>query len=79
MTMSNKVYDILKKIALVWLPALATLYVMIAGIWGLPYAEAISGTIMAVDTFLGTILGISTLNYNKREAERKAFNDSLNE
>lgn len=79
MTMSNKVYDILKKIALVWLPALATLYVTIAGIWGLPYAEAISGTIMAVDFFLGTILGISTSYYNKREAERKAFNDSLNE
>ena len=49
--MSNKVYDILKYIAQIILPALATLYLTLAGIWGLPYGEAISGTIMAIDTF----------------------------
>ena len=61
--MSNKVYDILKAIALIWLPALGTLYSMLAGIWGLPYAEQVVGTITAVDAFLGVILGISSKQY----------------
>lgn len=64
--MSNKVYDILKWIAMLFLPALGTLYFALAGIWGLPYGEQIVGTITAVDTFLGVILGISTAQYNKR-------------
>lgn len=63
--MSNKLYDILKFIALVLLPALGTLYFALAGIWGFPYGEQIVGTITAVDTFLGAILGISTHYYNK--------------
>ena len=52
MRMSNKVYDILKDIALIVLPALATLYAALAKIWGLPYEVAIPATIMAIDTFL---------------------------
>lgn len=65
MKMDNKVYDVLKFIAQILLPALATLYFGIAQIWGLPYAEAVVGTISVVDAFLGAILGISTYNYNK--------------
>lgn len=64
--MNNKVYDILKWIAMLFLPALGTLYFALASIWGLPYGEQIVGTITAVDTFLGVILGISTAQYNKR-------------
>ena len=64
--MSNKVYDVLKWIAMYLLPALGTLYFAIASIWGLPYGEQIVGTITAIDTFLGVILGISTAQYNKR-------------
>lgn len=64
--MSNKVYDKLKWVAQILLPALATLYFTISNIWGLPYAEQIVGTIAAVDTFLGVILGISTIKYNKK-------------
>ena len=64
--MSNKVYDVLKWIAMYLLPASGTLYFAIASIWGLPYGEQIVGTITAVDTFLGVILGISTVQYNKR-------------
>ena len=67
--MSNKTYDVLKWIAQILLPALGTLYFALAGIWGLPYAEAIVGTITAVDTFLGVLLGISTINYNKNKEE----------
>lgn len=65
--MSNKVYDILKYIAQIVLPALATLYFALAGIWNFPYGEEVVGTITAVDTFLGVILGISTVNYKKSE------------
>ena len=64
--MSNKVYDVLKWIAMYLLPALGTLYFAIASIWGFPYGEQIVGTITAIDTFLGVILGISTAQYNKR-------------
>lgn len=68
--MSNKVYDILKWIALVVLPALATLYFALAGIWGFPYGEQVVGTITAIDTFLGALLGISSINYYKKEGEK---------
>ena len=63
--MSNKMYDALKYIAQIVLPAIATLYFALAGIWGFPYGEEIVGTITAVDTFLGVLLKISTDNYNK--------------
>ena len=65
MKMTNKVYDILKWIAQYFLPAIGTLYFALAGIWGLPYGEQIVGTITAVDTFLGILLGISSAHYNK--------------
>lgn len=64
--MSNRVYDILKYIAQIVLPAVGTLYFALAGIWGFPYGEQIVGTITAVDTFLGVVIGISNSNYNKR-------------
>ena len=64
--MSNKTYDILKWIAMYLLPALGTLYFTLSGIWGFPYGEQIVGTITALDTFLGVILGISQVSYNKR-------------
>lgn len=65
MKISNKTYDILKWIAQYFLPAIGTLYFALSGIWGLPYGEQIVGTVTAVDTFLGVILGISTAQYNK--------------
>ena len=66
--MSNKLYDVLKWIAMVFLPAIATLYFALAGIWGFPYGEEIVGTITAVDTFLGVVLGISAAQYNKKNS-----------
>ena len=68
MKMSNKVYDVLKWIALIFLPALGALYFGLAKIWGFPYATEIVGTISVVDAFLGALLGISTANYNKEQA-----------
>lgn len=66
MILNNRVYDVMKWVSLVCLPALGTLYFALAGIWGFPYGEQIVGTIMAIDTFLGAILGISTIQYNKK-------------
>ena len=63
--MSNSTYDKLKFIAQVVLPAAGMLYAALSGIWGLPYAEQIVGTIVAVNTFLGVVLKISTYQYNK--------------
>lgn len=65
MTISNKTYDILKWIAQYLLPAAGALYFALAKIWGLPFGTEIVGTIAAVDTFLGVILGISTATYSK--------------
>lgn len=65
MKLDNKVYDVLKWVALVVLPAIATLYTAIAGVWGLPYAEEIPATITAVDLFVGALLGVSSAQYNK--------------
>lgn len=63
--MSNEMYDKLKFIAQILLPACGTLYFALASIWGLPYGEQIVGTITAVDAFLGACLGISTKNYQE--------------
>ena len=68
---NNKVYDVLKWIALILLPALGTLYFALAQIWGFPYAEEIVGTVTAVDAFLGVILGISNAQYNKLNGSNK--------
>lgn len=67
MKMSNKVYDALKWVAMYLLPAAGTLYFALSGIWGFPYGEEIVGTITAVDTFIGVILGISNSQYKKAE------------
>lgn len=71
--MSNKVYDSLKWIAMYFLPAAGTLYFALASIWGLPYGEQIVGTITAVDTFLGVILGISSMKYSKAEQAKTSY------
>lgn len=79
MTLSNKAYDILKFIAQILLPAVGTLYFALARIWNFPYAEEIVGTITAIDTFLGALLGISSMNYNKGDAELQPPDSENNE
>lgn len=65
MKLTNQQYDMLKWVAQLLLPGLATLYFAIAQLWGLPYAEQIVGTISAIDAFLGGLLHLSTTEYNK--------------
>lgn len=67
MRLSNRTYDILKWIAQYLLPALGTLYFSVSQIWGLSYGEQIVGTITAVDTFLGFLLGLSSAEYKKEK------------
>lgn len=63
----NKTYDILKFTCQIVLPAVGTLYYALAGIWGFPYADHVVGTIAAVTTCLGTVLGVSNARYKKAE------------
>lgn len=65
MKLSNELYDILKYIAQIVLPAVGALYFGLAKIWGLPYGTEIVGTISVIDAFLGALLQISTNQYNK--------------
>ena len=68
MKLSNKVYDILKWVALIVLPALATFYSVLSGIWGFPFGEQIPATLTAIGLLVGTLIGISTAKY-KKESE----------
>lgn len=72
MILHNKAYDIMKWVIAIVLPALGTMYFALCGIWGLPFGEEILGTLAAVETFLGAILGISTKQYNTLEQENAA-------
>lgn len=69
--MSDKAYNIMKWIVQYILPGLGVLYAIIAGATGLPYAEIVLAVVMAVDWFLGIILGISTKQYNKYIANKQ--------
>ena len=74
--LSNELYDILKWVAMLFLPALAALVRTVFAIWGIPYGEEISQTIVAVNAFLGAILGISSFAYH---ANGKAEDDNPDE
>ena len=67
MIINNRTYDILKWVAQILLPAVASLYFGLSQLWGLPYAEEIVGTITVCDAFLGALLGISNYNYEYNE------------
>lgn len=58
--MNTKLYNILKWISQIFLPAIGTLYFAISSIWKLPYAEHLIGTLAAIDTFLGALLMMKT-------------------
>lgn len=68
--LNNKLYDVLKWVAMLFLPALATLISVVFAVWNIPYGDEISKTIMAFDAFLGAILGISHIQYKKEQEEK---------
>ena len=63
--LNDRVYDVLKWVCLIVLPAAGTMYLAVAGIWGLPYGKQVVGTIAAAETFFGALLGVSTAQYNQ--------------
>lgn len=67
MKLSNKLYDILKLLCTIVFPAIATLYAALGKIWGWPLVAEIVGTISAVDVFIGSIIGISSINYYAKQ------------
>lgn len=71
MKLPDKVYNILKWVVIIALPALATLYAALSAVWGWPYSQEITTSVTAVDTFLGAILCISTATYNASKGEQK--------
>ena len=62
---NDRIYDALKWLCQIVIPAIATLYFSLSSIWGFPYGEQVVGTLTAIDTFLGVCLGISTFQYKK--------------
>ena len=77
MKLSNKVYDVLKFLCTILLPACGTLYFALAKIWDLPLAEEIVGTLSAIAVFIGAIIGISSIQYYK-EQELQPPDDEAN-
>lgn len=66
--LSNTLYNKLKWITLILLPALATLYGAAAVLLGLPAGTKVVGALALLATFLGTLLGLSTKAYNGSES-----------
>ena len=71
MKMPDKIYDILKWVCLIALPALAVIYFTLAKIWGLPYGAEITATINAVALFIGSLIGVSQIAINKEAKENE--------
>ena len=77
MKLNDKVYDVLKWVCLIALPAAAVLYFTLSKIWGLPYGAEIPATINAVALFIGTLIGISNATIRK-EIENVESNNDIN-
>lgn len=69
MKFSNKVYDILKWIALVALDAVGVFYNTISGVWGLPFGDEVLATCAALSLMLGALIGVSSVTYHKDNAK----------
>ena len=67
--LSNKVFDVLKWLTLVGIPALTTAYVGLSSIWQWPYADQVAKTSAVVCVLLGSLLGISTIQYNNQQKQ----------
>lgn len=75
MIFNDRTYTILKWVCMVCLPAIATLWFTLGKIWNFPYLAEVEGTIVAIDTFLGALIGISTIQYNKLKGKQYGESD----
>ena len=71
--MSNKIYDILKWVALVALDAIGIFYQKIAEIWALPYGDNVLETCVATSMLIGTLIGICGIKYNRADNESRGY------
>lgn len=71
MKLSNKTYDALKWLCILGLPALTQLYSSLAGIWGWPFAEQVPQTLSALGLAIGTVIGVSSANYQKNGGDTR--------
>ena len=71
MKFTNKVYDVVKWIVVIALPAIAAAHSALGGVWNFPYAEQVVTTINILATFLGALICVSTVNYNKDEKKKE--------
>ena len=69
MKFENRVYDVLKWICLIFLPAVAILYSAIDGVFGWGYTATVTTIISAIEAFIGSMIGISTKSYRKKKDE----------
>lgn len=65
--MNSRIYDILKYTALIALPALATFWAIVSPLWGFPYTDQVVTTIVALNTLLGALIGVSAYQHNKAQ------------
>lgn len=65
MKMNNKVYDVLKWIALIALDAVGLFYSTLSGIWGFPFGDEVLATCAAMSLFIGALIGVSSATYKK--------------
>lgn len=77
--MSNKLFDIIRFLCEILIPAIGTLYFGLSKIWGLPYGHEIVGTCSCIAVFLGAIIGISRATYNAEYSEQDEFNEEVTE
>lgn len=78
MKIKDSVYDVLKWVSIICLPALATLVTVVFKVWGIPYGDEIAQTITAVATFLGAVLMVSNATYRKTVREEVMRDEILN-
>ena len=69
MRFENRVYDVLKWVCLIFLPAVAILYSAIDGVFGWGYTATVTTIISAIEAFIGSMIGISTKSYRKKNDE----------
>lgn len=66
-TLPAKLYDFIKFLVLIVMPALTTLWLALANAWNLDYMTNIAVTLTAITAFLGSLVGVSSRNFNNNE------------
>ena len=70
--LSDKAYEVLKWIAVIAIPTIGEAYTRLANVWNLPYGTQVAETALIATFIIGALIGISTIQYNKAQAEVKA-------